>query len=55
MTGLPRDTAGLVVEAQGTEFYPMYVSPNGRYTPAAHDHTSFVRGTKYVCSNALMQ
>jgi hypothetical protein len=36
MSAMPRDTAGLVLEAQGTGFYPMYVNPNGRYAPAAH-------------------
>jgi hypothetical protein len=35
---MPRGTAGLVLEAQGAGFYPMYVDPNGRYAPAAHDH-----------------
>ncbi len=48
MAGLPRDTAGLILEAQGAGFYPMYVDPNGRYTPATHTHTSLVRGTNYV-------
>ncbi len=37
MSAIPRDTAGLVLEAQGTGFYPMYVNPNGRYAPAAHE------------------
>ena len=40
MAGMPRDTAGLIIEAQGAGFYPMYVNPNGRYTPAAHNHAS---------------
>jgi hypothetical protein len=35
---MPRGTAGLVLEAQGAGFYCMYVDPNGRYAPAAHDH-----------------
>ncbi len=35
---MPRDAAGLVIEAQGTGFYPMYVNPNGRYSPASHGH-----------------
>jgi len=33
----PRDTAGYVIEAQGAGYNPMYVNPNGRYSPAAHD------------------
>jgi hypothetical protein len=37
---LPRDTVGLVLEAQGAGNYPMYVNPNGRYTPAGHDHAA---------------
>jgi hypothetical protein len=33
------DTSGRVIlETQGSGFYPMYVNPNGRYTPAAHNH-----------------
>ena len=40
MAGMPRDTAGLIIEAQGAGFYPMYVNPNGRYTPAAHNHAN---------------
>jgi hypothetical protein len=39
LAGLPREAAGLVLEAQGTGFYPMYVDPNGRYAPAAHSHS----------------
>jgi len=31
-------TAGYVLEAEGSGFDPMYVNPNGRYTPAAHNH-----------------
>jgi hypothetical protein len=38
MAGMPRDAAGLILETQGSGFYPMYVNPNGRYTPAAHNH-----------------
>jgi hypothetical protein len=48
MAAMPRDTAGLIIEAQGAGFYPMYVDPNGRYVPAAHTHESLVRGTKKV-------
>ena len=48
MAAMPRDTLGLILEAQGTGFYPMYVDPNGRYIPATHTHTSLVRGTKKV-------
>jgi hypothetical protein len=40
MGGMPRDTSGLILEAQGAGFYPMYVNPNGRYTPASHNHAS---------------
>ena len=40
MAGLPRDTAGKIIEAQGTGFYPLYVDPNGRYAPAAHNHAN---------------
>jgi hypothetical protein len=38
MSSMPRDSAGLVLEAQGNDFYPMYVNPNGRYTPAWHEN-----------------
>ncbi len=38
MGGMPRDTAGLILEAQGAGFYPMYVNPNGRYAPASHEN-----------------
>ena len=48
LAAFPRDTAGLIIEAQGAGFYPMYVNPNNRYTPAAHSHQSLVRGTRYV-------
>jgi hypothetical protein len=34
---LPNGTAGYVLEAEGSSD-PMYVNPNGRYTPAAHTH-----------------
>jgi hypothetical protein len=40
MARMPRDTAGLVLEAQGAGNYPMYVDPNGRYAPAGHDHAA---------------
>jgi hypothetical protein len=33
-------TAGYVLEAEGAGFDPMYVNPNGRYTPAAHNHAA---------------
>jgi hypothetical protein len=48
MWSMPRDTSGLVLEAQGAGNYPMYVNPNGRYVPAAHTHESLVRGSNYV-------
>jgi hypothetical protein len=37
---LPRDTGGYVLEAQGAGYDPMYVNPNGRYTPAGHEHAA---------------
>jgi hypothetical protein len=37
---LPRGTSGYVLEAQGSAYDPMYVNPNGRYTPAGHSHTA---------------
>jgi len=37
---LPRGTSGYVLEAQGANFDPMYVNPNGRYTPAGHIHAA---------------
>jgi hypothetical protein len=40
INAIPRDTAGLIIEAQGAGFYPMYVNPNGRYAPATHDHAN---------------
>jgi hypothetical protein len=33
-------SAGYVLEAEGAGFDPMYVDPNGRYTPAGHDHAA---------------
>lgn len=33
-------TAGYVLEAEGAGFDPMYVNPNGRYTPAGHNHAA---------------
>ncbi len=40
MSSMPRDTSGFVLEAQGVNNYPTYVDPNGRYTPAAHNHAN---------------
>jgi len=37
LDAFPREAAGKIIEAQGTGFYPTYVNPNGRYTPAAHE------------------
>jgi len=37
---LPEGTAGYVLEAEGAGFDPMYVNPNGRYSPAGHDHAA---------------
>jgi hypothetical protein len=37
---LPRDTAGYVLEAEGAGLNPMYINPNGRYTPAGHNHAA---------------
>jgi len=37
---LPRYVSGYVLEAEGAGFDPMYVNPNGRYTPASHDHAA---------------
>ena len=48
MWSMPRDASGLVLEAQGTGNYPMYVNPNGRYTPAVHTHESLVSSTRHV-------
>jgi len=36
---LPNGTIGYVLEAEGSSD-PMYVNPNGRYTPAAHNHAA---------------
>jgi hypothetical protein len=36
---LPDGTQGYVLEAEGS-LDPMYVNPNGRYTPAAHTHAA---------------
>jgi hypothetical protein len=35
---MPRDAAGLILESQGAGFEPMFVNPNGRYSPASHSH-----------------
>ncbi len=40
LSQLPRETAGNVLETQGAGFNPMYVDPNGRYTPAGHNHAA---------------
>ncbi len=40
MWSMPRDTSGLVLEAQGVSNYPTYVDPNGRYAPASHNHAN---------------
>ena len=40
MSSMPQEAAGYVLEAQGAGFWPMYVNPNGRYAPAAHNHSS---------------
>jgi len=37
---LPEGTSGYVLEAEGAGFDPMYVNPNGRYTPAGHNHAA---------------
>jgi len=37
---LPEGTGGYVLEAQGAGFDPMYVNPNGRYSPAGHGHAA---------------
>jgi hypothetical protein len=37
---LPRGTSDYVLEAQGSGYDPMYVNPNGRYTPAGHGHAA---------------
>jgi hypothetical protein len=38
LSRMPRGTAGLILESEGAGFDPMYVDPNGRYSPAAHGH-----------------
>jgi hypothetical protein len=38
LSRMPRGTAGLILEAEEAGFDPMYVDPNGRYSPAAHTH-----------------
>ncbi len=40
LAGFERGTSGYVLEAQGAGYYPLYVDPNGRYTPAAHSHAN---------------
>jgi len=37
---LPEGTGGYVLEAQGAGYDPIYVNPNGRYTPAGHVHAA---------------
>jgi hypothetical protein len=37
---LPEGSSGYVLEAQGAGFDPMYVNPNGRYSPAGHNHAA---------------
>lgn len=37
---MPRSTSGYVLEAQGAAADPMFVNPNGRYTPAGHNHAA---------------
>ena len=37
---MPRGGSGYVLEAQGVSYDPMYVNPNGRYTPAGHNHAA---------------
>lgn len=37
---MPRGTSGYVLEAEGAALDPMYVNPNGRYLPAAHQHAA---------------
>ncbi len=37
---MPRGTGGYVFEAQGIGYDPVYVDPNGRYTPAGHGHAA---------------
>jgi hypothetical protein len=37
---LPEGSSGYVLESEGAGFDPMYVDPNGRYTPAGHNHAA---------------
>ena len=37
---MPRSSSGYVLEAEGASFDPMYVDPNGRYAPAAHNQSA---------------
>jgi hypothetical protein len=37
---LPEGASGYVLEAEGSGYDPMYVNPNGRYTPAGHGHAA---------------
>jgi hypothetical protein len=37
---MPRGTSGYVLEGEGASFDPMYVDPNGRYSPAGHNHAA---------------
>jgi hypothetical protein len=37
---LPEGSLGYVLEAEGGGFDPMYVDPNGRYTPKSHAHSA---------------
>ncbi len=45
-----------MLEAQGAGFWPMYVNPNGRYAPPAHDHANLYpsggSGTGYCGSTS---
>jgi len=37
---MPRGASGYVLEGEGAGFDPMYVDPNGRYSPAGHNHAA---------------
>jgi hypothetical protein len=37
---MPRGTSGHVLEGEGASFDPMFVDPNGRYSPAGHNHAA---------------
>jgi len=50
---LPRSTAGYVLEAEGTEFDPMYVDPNYRYMPKSHDHAAETLNPTAVNCNTM--